>query len=72
MLFRSPVLVLNGAEDRTTPPTQGLEMFTALRKHGVTAEYVVYPREGHATVEPAHYVDRAVRILDWFRRHLGA
>ena len=66
----TPVLVLNGAEDRTTPPTQGLEMFTALRKHGVTAEYVVYPREGHATVEPAHYLDRAGRILEWFRRHL--
>ncbi|HET9016132.1 MAG TPA: S9 family peptidase [Thermomicrobiaceae bacterium] len=69
---KTPVLILNGAEDRTTPPTQGLEMFTALRKHGVPAEYVVYPREGHAVVEPAHAVDRAGRILEWLRRHLAA
>lgn len=65
----TPVLFLNGSEDRTTPPTQGLEMFTALRKRDVPAEYVVYPREGHGIVEPAHHVDRLGRILSWFARH---
>lgn len=65
---KTPTLFINGAEDRTTPPTQGLEMFTALRKHDVPAEYVVYPREGHPTTEPAHYVDRLHRILGWFER----
>ena len=66
----TPTLFLNGAEDRTTPPTQGYEMFVALRKHDVPAEYVLYPREGHATLEPAHRVDREGRILDWFERWL--
>jgi dipeptidyl aminopeptidase/acylaminoacyl peptidase len=62
----APVLFLNGAEDRTTPPTQGLEMFTAVRQRGIRSEHVVYPREGHAITEPRHQVDRARRILDWF------
>jgi dipeptidyl aminopeptidase/acylaminoacyl peptidase len=61
-----PVLLLNGAEDRTTPPTQGLEMFTALRQRGIRSEHVVYPREGHAITEPTHQVDRVQRILRWF------
>lgn len=65
----TPVLFLNGSEDRTTPPTQGLEMFTALRKRDVPAEYVVYPREGHGIVEPVHHVDRLGRILTWFAQH---
>ena len=62
----APVLFLNGAEDRTTPPTQGLEMFTALRQRGIRSEHVVYPREGHGISEPLHQVDRAERILSWF------
>ncbi len=66
----TPTLFLNGLIDRTTPPTQGFEMFTALRKHGVPAEYVGYPREGHRISEPAHRIDREQRILDWFERHL--
>jgi dipeptidyl aminopeptidase/acylaminoacyl peptidase len=61
-----PVLLLNGSEDRTTPPTQGLEMFTALRQRGIRSEHVVYPREGHAINEPMHQVDRVQRILRWF------
>lgn len=64
----TPVLFLNGAEDRTTPPTQGLEMFTALRQHDVPAEYVLYPREGHGITEPAHQLDRMRRMLAWFTR----
>jgi dipeptidyl aminopeptidase/acylaminoacyl peptidase len=63
---RVPVLLLNGAEDRTTPPTQGLEMFTALRQRGIRSEHVVYPREGHGINEPVHQVDRVQRILRWF------
>ena len=61
-----PVLFLNGAEDRTTPPTQGLEMFTALRQRDIRSEQVIYPREGHVTTEPFHQVDRMTRILKWF------
>ncbi|HVB63683.1 MAG TPA: S9 family peptidase [Nitrolancea sp.] len=67
----TPVLFLNGAEDRTTPPTQGQEMFTALRQRGIPAEHVIYPREGHPTLEPAHAIDRYGRILDWFARYGG-
>jgi dipeptidyl aminopeptidase/acylaminoacyl peptidase len=69
---RVPVLVLNGAEDRTTPPTQGLEMFTALRQRGIRSEHVVYPREGHGITEPAHQIDRVQRILRWFEEAMLA
>ena len=66
---RIPVLFLNGAEDRTTPPTQGLEMFTALRMREIPAEFVLYPREGHVAAEPAHQIDRMKRVLEWFERY---
>jgi dipeptidyl aminopeptidase/acylaminoacyl peptidase len=61
----TPILFLNGADDRTTPPSQGLEMFTALPQRGIRSEYVVYPREGHAVGQPAHQLDRMQRILLW-------
>jgi dipeptidyl aminopeptidase/acylaminoacyl peptidase len=68
----TPVLFLNGAEDRTTPPTQGQEMFTALRQRGIPAQHVIYPREGHPTLEPAHAIDRMHRVLEWFAKYGGA
>jgi len=67
----TPILFLNGAIDRTTPPTQGQEMFTALRQRGIPAEHVLYPREGHPTLEPAHAIDRMHRVLEWFARYGG-
>ncbi len=66
---RVPILFLNGTADRTTPPTQGLEMFTALRMREIPAEFVLYPREGHVAAEPAHQIDRMKRVLDWFERY---
>lgn len=68
---KTPVLFMNGAIDRTTPPTQGQEMFTALRQRGIPAEHVLYPREGHPTLEPAHATDRMHRVLGWFARYGG-
>lgn len=68
---KTPTLFLNGLDDRTTPPSQGLEMFTALRKHGIAAQYIGYPREGHLISEPAHRIDREHRILEWFRSYIS-
>ncbi len=46
------------------------EIYQALLDHNVPVEYVVYPREGHGIVEPAHVRDLLERNLDWFLRWL--
>jgi len=68
---KTPALFIHGEEDRRVPIEQAEQMFRALKRHGVEAEFVRYPGEAHgefANGKPAHYVDRIERILAWFDR----
>jgi dipeptidyl aminopeptidase/acylaminoacyl peptidase len=66
---KTPTLFIHGAEDVRCPLPQGLMMHRALKDNGVKTEMVVYPREGHGFTEPRHIIDRARRIVEWFRAH---
>jgi dipeptidyl aminopeptidase/acylaminoacyl peptidase len=65
---RTPTLILQGEEDLTDPISQSQLLYRALKKRGVPAELVLYPREGHGLREENHLIDRLVRIVDWFGR----
>ncbi|MBI1383472.1 MAG: prolyl oligopeptidase family serine peptidase [Rhizobiales bacterium] len=45
--IRSPVLLLQGAEDNVVPPEQSQAMVGALRSRGVRADFHLFPGEGH-------------------------
>jgi dipeptidyl aminopeptidase/acylaminoacyl peptidase len=66
----TPTLILQGAEDRCTPPGQAEELFHAIAASGSEVELVVYPREGHVPLERAHALDAIRRTQAWFDRHL--
>jgi dipeptidyl aminopeptidase/acylaminoacyl peptidase len=66
----TPTLIIQGAEDRCTPPGQGEELYHAIAASGAEVELVVYPREGHVPVERAHALDAIRRTQAWFDRHL--
>lgn len=68
---RTPTLVLHGAADIRVPIEQGAQLYTTLRKTGVTTQFVSYPREGHGLREPAHRHDRINRTVEWMERFLG-
>ena len=58
----SPVLM----EFNPVEALHGLEMFTALRRHGVPTEMVIYPGEGHVFDQPQHRYWSMRRNLQWF------
>jgi dipeptidyl aminopeptidase/acylaminoacyl peptidase len=66
----SPTLILHGEQDQCVPVGQAHELHYALRAAGVQTEMVVYPREGHQTVEPDHLTDQRRRVVEWFESHL--
>jgi dipeptidyl aminopeptidase/acylaminoacyl peptidase len=66
----TPTLIMVGADDRCTPPSQGEEMYRRLARDGVPTELVIYPREGHGLIEAAHIVDAVNRIVGWFDQYL--
>jgi dipeptidyl aminopeptidase/acylaminoacyl peptidase len=64
----TPTLFLHGENDNDVHITQAEEMYTALRRRGIEAELVRYPREGHGFTEPMHRLDALERTLAWFDR----
>ncbi len=64
--IRTPAMLQVGAQDIN----HNNEIYWSLYDRHVPVEYVVYPREGHGFVEPAHQRDLMERNLRWFMQWL--
>jgi dipeptidyl aminopeptidase/acylaminoacyl peptidase len=72
--MRTPMLIVHSEDDKRTPITDGEQLFMSLRKRGVPAEFVRYPRSFHGlsrTGPPWLLVDRLERIRTWFAHWIG-
>ena len=70
---KTPTLVLHSDNDYRVPLEQGEQWFRALKHYGVTAEFVIFPRENHnltRTGEPKHLVESLNWQLYWFERFM--
>jgi dipeptidyl aminopeptidase/acylaminoacyl peptidase len=67
---KTPTLVLHGEADERVPLSQGLEYYTALKRHGVPTQMVVYPRTPHNPTEPKFVLDIMKRHLEWVDRYV--
>ena len=70
---RTPLLMLQGEEDRRCRPSDNVQLFTALRVLGRTVEFVLYPEESHVYFtagRPDRRIDHMTRMLEWFDRHV--
>ncbi len=69
---RTPVLITHGEEDARVPLPQARELYTALRRQGVEARLVVFPRQGHVVLEPRSEREIMALNLEWFVSHIPA
>ena len=63
---KTPTLLLQGEEDTTDPIGQSQQFYRGLKRYGVDADFVVYPREPHGLREEMHLLDRLNRIIAWY------
>lgn len=68
--FRTPTLVIHGELDFRVPYTEGLQLFTALRRQGVEARLLIYPDEGHWIAKPKNARLWVETCFEWLQRHL--
>ncbi|MCU0304670.1 MAG: S9 family peptidase [Thermoanaerobaculales bacterium] len=69
---RTPLLIAGGDADTRVSPTQGMELYRALRIFGRTPVRLVrYPGEGHGNLRAASRFDLQLRLLRWFDHYLG-
>jgi dipeptidyl aminopeptidase/acylaminoacyl peptidase len=71
--IQTPTLILHSEGDLRCPIEQAEQLFLALLRAGVEAEFLRFPDEGHElsrSGKPRHRLERFSAVLDWHRRHL--
>ena len=67
--WRTPMLVIHGAQDFRVPDTQGLATFTALQRQGVESKLLYFPDENHWVLKPNNSIQWYGTVLDWLDAH---
>jgi len=71
----TPTLFIHSEQDYRCWMAEGLQMFTALRYHGVDSRLVLFRDENHElsrSGKPKHRQRRLQEMLDWFDKYLKA
>ena len=70
---KTPTLFIHSDEDYRCWMAEALQMFTALKLHGVETRLVLFHGENHElsrSGKPKHRVRRLQEITDWFEKYL--
>jgi dipeptidyl aminopeptidase/acylaminoacyl peptidase len=67
---KTPTLLLQGEDDTTDPIGQSQQFYHGLKRYGVDADLVLYPREPHGLREEQHLLDRLTRVVAWYDKYL--
>ncbi|UCF18397.1 MAG: S9 family peptidase [Gemmatimonadota bacterium] len=68
--WRTPMLVIHGAQDFRVPLEQGLGAFTVLQRQGIASQFLYFPDENHWVLSPANSVLWHETVLAWLDRWL--
>jgi len=70
---KTPTLFIHSEEDYRCWLSEGIQMFTALKYHGVEARMCIFKGENHElsrSGKPKHRLRRLKEITDWFDKYL--
>jgi len=70
--WRSPILLIQGDDDRNVPFSQTVDLAGALRKQGVQFEELVFPDEIHDFLLYRNWVAAYTAAADFLDRHLNS
>jgi len=65
------MLVIHGERDYRLDFSQGLMIFTALRRMNVPAKLVLFPDEGHFVLKPQNSLFWHQTIFGWLAQYLN-
>ncbi|XP_067855031.1 acylamino-acid-releasing enzyme-like isoform X2 [Heptranchias perlo] len=68
---RTPVLIMLGERDKRVHPTQGLELYRALKARGVPVRLLWYPDDNHSLSKVGTEADVFMNVALWFDFALG-
>lgn len=69
--FRTPTLIIHGANDFRVPLEQALQAFTYLQKMKVPSKLIIFPDEDHFIKKANNQRFWYNEVLSWIKRYLG-
>ena len=69
--IKTPTLVITNEQDFRVPVDQGLQLFTALRRNGVSSETLVFPDEGHWVLGALDSKRWHETVFGWMKKYIG-
>jgi dipeptidyl aminopeptidase/acylaminoacyl peptidase len=69
--IRTPLLVIQGANDSRVVQAESDNLVEALRARGVGVEYLVKADEGHGFLNPDNQIDMNHAVERFLSQHLG-
>ena len=69
--IKSPLLLLQGLDDKVVPPNQSQMIFDALKKNCVPTAYLPFEGEGHGFRQPANNIKAQNSELDFYGQVFG-
>lgn len=68
--FKTPTLVAHGGRDYRVDLSQGIAMFTALKRKGIDTRFLYFPEEGHYFFNPQNWKYFYQLQSEWFEKYL--
>jgi len=68
--WKTPMLVIHGAQDFRVADTQGLGTFNALQRREIPSKLLYFPDENHWVMKPANSVLWHETVIDWLDKWL--
>ena len=69
--IKTPLLVIQGANDVRVVQAESDNLVEALRARGVEVEYMVKEDEGHGFVNPENVIEMFKAVDEFLAKHLG-
>lgn len=68
--FKTPTLVIHGANDFRIPYAEAMQLFTALQRQGVPSKFLFFPDESHWVLKPANSKLWHETVFAWLKEYL--
>lgn len=63
--FKTPCLVIHGEQDYRVPVTEGMQLFTALKRNNIPSKFLYFPDECHFIRKPHNLKVWFKTMLEW-------
>jgi dipeptidyl aminopeptidase/acylaminoacyl peptidase len=70
--YKTPMLIVHNDLDFRVPVSEGIQLFTTLKRQGVEARFINFPDEGHWVLKPRNSEYWHNEVFAWLKKHVPA